>query len=131
MKVKLADNAVSGAPLYECLEMADKFLEECKSITSWYDVFKANRPDDLLQGLRDIMGHPLNRPVVPENIDNFSRFLAERGENVLAYLVEALRLDLTPEMVRYTMVFILVNGDLLKQRENKKLRSIDDAWELD
>lgn len=130
MKIKLAQiSNGEDSPLHFCLQMADKFLEEVKSISSWHDVIRADNPQYLFQGLLEILG--LGKSATEESIHAFSLWLGMRDEDILAYLVEALALDLTPEEVRSTMTFILLNGGLLKQHENRKYRSIDDAWGLE
>lgn len=77
------------------------------------------------------MGHPVthSEPTV-QQLKDFINFLCDNGETCLSNLCEQL-LELGPKEARLTMMYIIVNLGLLKQKEDSllpKIRSIDDEW---
>jgi len=140
---KLAD--VSGLsagedPLHLYLTWADECLQ---SERNWNEIHRfqvRNSKDYLELELFKKCGHPMSTDATPERIEKFRNWLKDRGETILANLIDGLRRkmshlgnlpdeNLLPTALLLTMMFIIGNLDLMKEEDPRKYRSIDDEWE--
>lgn len=119
--------------------LVDKIVEHERR---WSEMHLRYPEAKLLAMLYQCCGHPAQQPQVKrEEIELFRYVLDTNGEPKLANIVgELLKKcpqialkddDLTAHDIRITMMFILANLELLKEREGwngKHWRTIDSGW---
>ena len=113
----------NDSPLRGHLATADEYL---KNHESWYVVHQKIPMCTLITGLFYHVGHPAKYPEVKiEDLTKFKDWLNVEGEYVLAGLVDYLKVRLSAKAIRLVMMWIAVNLDLMKERDESKYRSID------
>ena len=121
------------SPIHRYLKTADRCLKSMGR-QSWYQVHKTVPVIDLLAGLFHFLGHPVTLPDITEaHVEQYHRWLWEQGEIELSLLCSQLhQKSLSANAIRLTLLFILANLGLLKEKEDRKnqtkYRSIDDEW---
>ena len=121
-------------PIFAWLKQVDKILDEMH-IESWHEVHRSQSIDTLISGLLNI---DINHRIDQMKVKNYIEWLKEQGELVLSELMARLLhyniaaqnsfYFYTIKLTILTMMFIIINLQILKSKETRKYRSIDDAW---
>lgn len=129
MKVSLANTSgLSDAdPLFRILRIADQFLDWCES---WHDLHRTVSADRLLAALTEKLGPLQLREIKPEAVGEFRDWLLKHGEPELAKVTDlAHGAPMCPKELRLLLFFVFANLNLLKAKEGRRVRSIDDQWQ--
>lgn len=134
MKLQELTGLSNADPIHKWLGILDRFLGD----HDWLDTSQKLPKDELAKAIWLCLGHPVKYPNVEEYcLDNFEEYLQQKGEPVLAEIVNKLRRRKGEEGmdnhgIRCVMMWLVANIDYLKERyleEGNRPRRITAGWE--
>lgn len=138
MKLQDLSGLTDADPIHVYLGVVDEILENERNWNEVYRFHQRNNQKKLTSGLFHFLRHPLQETCYPteakikaRHVNDFRNWLIQIGEPGLAKIVSGLQdRDFSASDIRLVMMWIVANLDLLRERDERNYRSIDEEWEI-
>jgi hypothetical protein len=138
LKLQSITGLTDADPIHTYLGVADEILSNERNWNEVHRFHKRNNEKKLTSGLFHFLRHPLQETCYPteakinyNHINEYREWLIRVGEPVLAKVVSGLQeRKFAASDIRLVMMWITTNLTLLRERDERNYRSIDEEWEI-